>query len=109
MQRLRSDSDMEKSLAAVVFGIHFIIDLAVNFNDHLEHHPEWLANIAPPATAACWMAYEQLQNPLLLDDPMKLASGAEEIIKALHTFSKRWKIAGQFLNYLIPREMNLTI
>ncbi|CAM1507793.1 Fc.00g046410.m01.CDS01 [Cosmosporella sp. VM-42] len=91
----------EKALAAITFSTNFIIDLAINFNNHLKEHPEWLANLAPPAALTCFQAAEKM---ISLEDIIEDTGEAfAEIYKALETFSMRWKIGRTLLARLNER------
>jgi hypothetical protein len=69
-----------------------MIDLSINFNEHLEQNPGWLANLAPPATLACCQALEhfEISDNLLQCNQI----GFIEIYTALKKFSLRWKVGG---------------
>ena len=89
-----SESDVGQATAAIQFAIRFLHDLAMSFNEHLEEHPGWLANLAPPATVACFSALEYMNlMPQILDDTK---TPAEDILQSLITFSRKWAIGGMF-------------
>jgi hypothetical protein len=93
-----SGSDVGQATAAIQFAIRFLHDLAMSFNEHLEEHPGWLANLAPPATVACFSALEYMNlMPQILDDTK---TPAEDILQSLITFSRKWAIGENMLENL---------
>jgi hypothetical protein len=84
---------IEKAVPALKFAARFINDLSVNFNAFVDRHPEWLANLAPPATVTCCQALEfvDLSEDVLKDEK----SSFVEIYKSLKVFNKRWKVGGK--------------
>ncbi|KAJ6445039.1 2-nitropropane dioxygenase protein [Purpureocillium lavendulum] len=89
--------DESKALAAVGFAVKFVGDLAVNFNAQISQHALRLANLAPPAPFACFLAAEHMH---FLDGENLPDSGDRhlEIFDTLKTFGKRWKVAGDLLD-----------
>lgn len=90
-----TDDDMTQSFAAARFAVRFIHDLAINFNNHLDKHQEWLANLAPPATISCFLAADHIALFDNVHEDSK--NGFLEIQKSLETFSKRWRIGENML------------
>ncbi len=95
--------DLEQAVAAVRFGVRFIVDLASNFNEHVDQKHGRLANLATAATISCGQALEHISisESLFINEE----KGFIEIYKTLKTFSRRWKVGGAFK---IPACSNIT-
>jgi hypothetical protein len=99
--RDKSECDEKKALAAVGFAVKFVGDLAVNFNSQIGQHTLRLANLAPPAPLACFLAAEHMT--FLESDTQDSSERHLEIIQTLKTFGKRWKVAADLLGLVQER------
>ncbi|KAH8889164.1 hypothetical protein GQ53DRAFT_825484 [Thozetella sp. PMI_491] len=96
--------ETEQAVAAVRFGVRFVVDLAIQFNSHLSQNPNWLANLAPPANITCLQA---LEHVVVSGDVLPSEQeGFIEIYKALKIFSKRWAL-GEARLELLPQSKYL--
>lgn len=84
--------DEAKAVAAIGFAVKFVGDLAVNFNSQISQHALRLANLAPPAPFACFLAVEHMH--VVEGDLPDSSERYLEIFETLKTFGKRWKVAG---------------
>ncbi|PWI71570.1 C6 transcription factor [Purpureocillium lilacinum] len=88
--------DEAKAVAAIGFAVKFVGDLAVNFNSQISQHALRLANLAPPAPFACFLAVEHMH--VVEGDLPDSSERYLEIFETLKTFGKRWKVAADLLD-----------
>ncbi|UNI16905.1 hypothetical protein JDV02_003293 [Purpureocillium takamizusanense] len=93
--------DEAKAIAAVGFAVKFVGDLAVNFNSQISQTALRLANLAPPAPFACFLAVEHMH--LVQGDMPDSCGRRSEIFETLRTFGKRWKVAADLLDLALER------
>ncbi|GJN66303.1 hypothetical protein PLICBS_000320 [Purpureocillium lilacinum] len=96
--------DEAKAVAAIGFAVKFVGDLAVNFNSQISQHALRLANLAPPAPFACFLAVEHMH--VVEGDLPDSSERYLEIFETLKTFGKRWKVAADLLDLALISQVN---
>ncbi|OAQ87537.1 2-nitropropane dioxygenase protein [Purpureocillium lilacinum] len=99
--------DEAKAVAAIGFAVKFVGDLAVNFNSQISQHALRLANLAPPAPFACFLAVEHMH--VVEGDLPDPSERYLEIFETLKTFGKRWKVAADLLDLALVRSRSVDV
>ncbi|GJN80245.1 hypothetical protein PLIIFM63780_003770 [Purpureocillium lilacinum] len=99
--------DEAKAVAAIGFAVKFVGDLAVNFNSQISQHALRLANLAPPAPFACFLAVEHMH--VVEGDLPDSSERYLEIFETLKTFGKRWKVAADLLDLALVRSRSVDV